>query len=301
MRLWWYEQTTLHTTVMEQLPIRINARFIDDSWSLISGKPLRWKFAERLGGEVCLTIGIQDFKSRAAEERVVEIPLDDLPATHKTRFDAKRLRELKRLHVLPLERAQEREITLFECTPGSLTTLGPECDLGDLSHQFFDLAESTEDLLQFLNRFGAWNYRKHYGYWGREPLDADNEDRRAFLGFIESPDYFWSYRDYLKRRIEEASDDLSTWFNGLGEFPHLEQIPTYPYHSISLSYIEEGLITSLSLQLLREVRLALCARPDCRKPFSKTREDKVFCSEKCARCMVTRRGRAKKKNENSKG
>jgi hypothetical protein len=266
----------------------------------VSGKPLHWNFAEHVG-DVCLSIGIRGLKSRGAKERVVEIPLNDLPARHKTRFDPKRLRELKRLLVLPLQGDEEREITLLECTPASLVTLGPECDLRDLRQQFFDLAESTEDLLQFLNRFGAWNYRKHYDYWGREPLDADSEDRRAFLGFIESPGYFWSYRNYLKRRIEEASVDLSTWFNGLEESPRLEQIPTYPYHAISLSYVEEGLITSLSLELLREVRLALCARPDCRKPFSKTRKDKVFCSEKCARCMVTRRGRVKKRIEHPKG
>jgi hypothetical protein len=173
--------------------------------------------------------------------------------------------------------------------------------LRDLRQQFFDLAEDTEDLLKFLNRFGAWSYRKEYGYWRGEHLDADIEDRRSFPKFIELPDHFWSFRSYLKARIGEASADLSTWFDGLFEFPRLEQIPTYPYHSISLSYIEEALITSLSLQLLQEVRLALCARPDCRKPFSITRKDKIFCSEKCARCMVTRRGRAKRRIEQSKG
>jgi hypothetical protein len=203
--------------------------------------------------------------------------------------------------VLPLQGDEEREITLLECTPASRVTLGPECDLRDLRQQFFDLAEDTEDLLKFLNRFGAWNYRKEYGYWRSEHLDADSEDRRSFPKFIELPDHFWSFRSYLKRRIEKASDDLSTWFNGLLEPPRLEQIPTYPYHAISLSYVEEGLITSLSLELLREVRLALCARPDCRKPFSITRTGKLFCSEKCARCMVTRRGRAKRRIEQSKG
>jgi hypothetical protein len=296
----WYEQTTFHTTVNELLPIRTTVRFVHDRWSLVSGKPLHWNFAEHVG-DVCLSIGIRGFKSRGAKERVVEIPLNDLPATHKTRFDAKRLRELKRLLVLPLQGDEEREITLLECTPASRVTLGPECDLRDLRQQFFDLAEDTEDLLKFLNRFGAWNYRKEYGYWRREHLDADSEDRRSFPKFIELPDHFWSFRSYLKRRIEKASDDLSTWFNGLVEPPRLEQIPTYPYHAISLSYVEEGLITSLSLELLREVRLALCARPDCRKPFSITRAGKLFCSEKCARCMVTRRGRAKKRIEQSKG
>jgi hypothetical protein len=203
--------------------------------------------------------------------------------------------------VLPLEGDEDREITLLECTPADRAKLGPECELRELRQQFFDLAENTEDLLQFLKRFGAWNYRKVSGHWMREGSYAEDEDRCDYPWFIESPNYFWSYRDYLKRRIEEASADLSTWFNGLNEFPRLEQIPTYPYHSISLSYIEEGLITSLSLQLLQEVRLALCARPDCRKPFSITRKDKIFCSEKCARCMVTRRGRAKKRIEQLKG
>jgi hypothetical protein len=287
--------------VNELLPIRINARLIHDRWSLVSGKPLHWKFTEEFGGEVSLSIRIQDLKSRTTKERAVDIPFRDLPATHRTRFGAKRLRELKRLHVLPLEGDEDQEITLLECTPADRAELGPECDLRDLRQQFFDLAENTEDLLQFLKRFGAWNYRKASGYWMGEHLDADAEDRRAYSWFIEAPDYFWSHRNYLKRRIEEASADLSTWFDGLHEFPRLEQIPTFPYHSISLSYIEEGLITSLSLQLLQEVRLALCARPDCRKPFSITRKDKIFCSEKCARCMVTRRGRAKKRIENSKG
>ena len=282
----------------ELLPIRINARLILDRWSLVSGKPLHWKFAEDFGGEVSLSIRIQDLKSRTTKERAVDIPFYDLPATHRTRFGSKRLQELKRLHVLPLEGDEEREVTLIECTPVDRAELGPECDLRELRQQFFDLAEKTQDLLQFLNRFGAWNYRKVSGHWMRAGSYAEDEDRCDYSWFIESPDYFWSYRNYLKGRIEEASADLSTWFNGLDEFPRLEQIPTYPYHSISLSYIEEGLITSLSLQLLQEVPLALCARPDCRKPFSITRKDKVFCSEKCARCMVTRRGRAKKRIEN---
>ena len=289
------------TTAHEQLPIRINARVIHDTWSLVSGKPLHWKFTKHFGGEVSLSIRIQDLKSRTTKERVVDITFDDLPVTHRTKFGAKRLRELKGLHVWPLEGDEEREITLLECIPASREELGPEYELRDLKQQFFDLTKDTEDLLQFLNRFGAWKYRKSYGHWVGEHLDADVEDRRAYSWFIESPNYFWLHRDYLKGRIEEASADLSTWFDGLYEFPRLEQIPTYPYHSISLSYIEEGLITSLSLQLLQEVRLALCARPDCRKPFSVTRNDKIFCSDKCARCMVTRRGRAKKRIENSKG
>ena len=291
--LLWYEQTTFHTTVNELLPIRTTVRFLQDSWSLVSGKPLHWNVVPGHLYDVSLSIGIRGL------ERVVEIPVGDLPFTH--RLDPKRQRELKRLLVLPVEGDEEREITLLECTPARLGTLGPECDLRDLRQQFFDLVEDDEDLLKFLNRFGAWNYRKDNGFWYGEDDNSDIEDRRSFPKFIESPEHFWSFRDHLKRRIEKASDDLWTWFDGLVEPLRLEQIPTYPYHAVGLSYVEKGLITSLSLELLGEVRLALCARPDCRKPFSITRNGKLFCSEKCARCMVTRRGRAKKRIEQSKG
>src|SRR5438128_587076 len=48
--------------------------------------------------------------------------------------------------------------------------------LRDLRQQFFDLAEDTEDLLQFLKRFGAWNYRKASSHWMREGSYAEDED-----------------------------------------------------------------------------------------------------------------------------
>jgi hypothetical protein len=82
---------------------------------------------------------------------------------------------------------------------------------------------------KFLNRFGAWNCGKVDGEWMRDNPAGDGEDRRAFSTFIESPQYFWSFLNLLKLRIEQATADASTWFDGLEEFPRVEQIPTFPY------------------------------------------------------------------------
>lgn len=270
----------------EFLPIRFEVGIIPAKWTSFSAEPVAWSWQEDW---VALVVQIP---GRGREDpKEAHVNLDHLPSALKPDFPEERVNLLKENLVLRLQRNELRAMTVFEYLAEDRLDNPQPCDPRGLRDEFLDLKEDTEALLKFLNDRGAWQDGFHAGMWDFARNSAK----------IVSPYYFWHYRTLLRKRIEEATREPATWFASTVGAASLHRIPQYPFHSCRISYLLDAIELSVTLDLLKDVPMSLCARDDCRKAYFVTRKSRKFCSEECARCMVMRRARAKKKIEKSEG
>jgi hypothetical protein len=222
---------------------------------------------------------------------------DHLPAATKETLQSGAIR-------LPFDSDEpphsSRILTVLECHPGNSHVRAQKYDPRQLRERFLSLKEDTVALLEFLNEYGAWGDHFAFGRWfGESGLGKDEWKPRP--AYLVPPHYFWHYRSSLRNRLEEATKNPARWFASTLDPPALQRIPDYPFHSYRIGFALEALEASVTFDLLKDVPMLLCAREDCRNPYFLSRPDKIFCSEKCARCVVTRRGRALKKAQQPKG
>lgn len=150
-------------------------------------------------------------------------------------------------------------------------------DAWEMRDQFFRVKRGdTGAWLNFLNKWGAW---------ANPPLgpvtpgilwDKQEEFRRALTG----PAVSWLTAD--------ARNGMTLRFAQ----PRAE----YPHHLLRLRTIEEAIRMTITIDLMRKIKFRLCARPDCREPFSLTRKyprPKKYCCQACAHLSAVRRQRRK--------
>jgi hypothetical protein len=266
----------------EFLPVRFNVALRRARWSACLASPSTWA---RVKDEFYLyALTTPNSESSKLWSCGVYIDVEDLPANLKPKFTEKQLNRLASGGGLPL-RPEWKAINVFECIFSSAKPR--RCDPRELRDHFFGLKEDQVSLLEFLNRYGAWQDAFHKG-----PL-AEAPSR-----FV-SPLYFWHYRAQLRRLLEEASRDPAKWFASTITQTQfiLQQIPKYPFHSYDVAYARDAIEASFTFDLMKRVPISFCAREDCRKPYFVTRKSKKFCSEMCARRMVMRRARLRTRDD----
>lgn len=259
--------------------------------------PAHWHFN---GVSIFLVANIPGRTNRVGNPSLDFTRLDHLPTVANAEFEGERLERLRGTYQVSLEHGESRPMTVLECFPANRRSKARARDARKLRDDFLGLKEDTAVLLEFLNYCGAWEDSFYLGQWFAErDLGSESEKRRP--SFTVSPYYFWEYRRLLRRRLEDASREPASWFASTITPPALERIPEYPFHSFRIAYTLQAIEASFTIDLLKQVPMSLCARENCRKPYFVTRNGKIFCSEKCARCMVSWRARAKERVEQSKG
>jgi hypothetical protein len=280
----------------EFLPVRFEFSFAHVRWEPLQVKPEYWHCGYT-GISLCATV-------LGREPKEVFIQLDQLPPLARPEFSGERLDRLTRTYEAALRQEERGEITIFECLPAGTQSKPRHCDPRGLRDEFLGLKEDTLALMKFLNRYGAWGYGFRFGRWQSDWLSGMRpEGSRVATGrsstYTVPPHYFWQYRALLRKRLEQAVQEPATWFSSTMDLPPLQLIPDYPFHMCHIAYAQEAIEVSFAFDFAKNEQLSLCGREDCRRLFRVTRTGRKFCSEKCARCMVTRRKRLRNRVKQS--
>ena len=134
---------------------------------------------------------------------------------------------------------------------------------------------SNSNLVRFLNQCGQWSDATFIGY----------EEKRLF-----PPGEFWSDRHKLISAMKLGtshwdSRDFRPAFDMIcrSEFPHLITVDRFCLDAI---------FHSVTIDLMSGVKHGLCAREDCRRPFSfESRHERLYCGQYCGHLVSVRKRR----------
>lgn len=285
----------------EFLPIEFKTSLARVQWVPIEVKPNYWHFD---GRNINLCTTVVGRTNQNGDPKKVFIRLEQLPCMARPEFAGDRLEQLTRTYGAPLEPDEQGAITILECLPADRKSKPRRCDPLKLRDEFLTLKEDTSALLKFLNYYGAWGHKFTFGRW-KFGWQLDVGPQRSLGGTGSSHPYpvpphsFWQYRTLLRERIARAVCEPATWFSSTTNLPTLKLIPEYPFHACHIPFAQEAIEVSFAFDFVKQEPHSLCAREDCRRLFRVTRNGKIFCCESCARCVVTRRARSRKRAEQS--
>jgi hypothetical protein len=147
----------------------------------------------------------------------------------------------------------------------------------------FQSLKRTDELLRFLNRYGAWSEdlaphrgRGFTGQWG---------PKVAFEGQL------WAQRDYIKESLKRGA---SEWFKG--KTLRFTARSEYPHYVHEDGNCFDAIKTSITIDFLLGTTFKLCARKDCGTRFPADRKGKRYCQQYCAHLVSVRKGRKSRAN-----
>ena len=142
----------------------------------------------------------------------------------------------------------------------------------DLRDDFLQLKPNYEAAKAFLSKWGRWN----------------NSD------FIELGEVLQFQEAIRQALISPAAN----WFASTMSIPPLGRpIQEFPYFGFLTDLCEVALRLTVTIDLIRDVKFKLCARPDCGQPFAITsKHQKSYCSEQCGHLELVRRKRKEKQH-----
>jgi hypothetical protein len=142
-----------------------------------------------------------------------------------------------------------------------------------MRQEFFQLRRGDAGtLLEFLNKWGLW--------------------RSGNMPIIEQAAAIWKKHDLFRLAVKRPiAEWLQDEFNGVLRYayPRLQQ---YPFHVLTVSGCEQAIRVTITLDLLRQVKYSICARPDCQTPFAvESQHKRKYCCQYCAHIESVRRQR----------
>lgn len=147
-------------------------------------------------------------------------------------------------------------------------------DAWQLRDDFMRVNASDESsVLAFLNRWGRWELRRYALLQGLARFQQ--KIRRALV----SPPDEWLSSEFNLLNLDADLD--------------LQRKSEYPYFTMDTVECKSAISTTVTLDLLRQVRFETCARHDCGQPFPITsRHKRKFCSQYCGHLESVRKARA---------
>lgn len=162
-------------------------------------------------------------------------------------------------------------------------------DAWEMREQFFDLEDSVEATLQFLNRWGMWSAR-----W----VEQVSPRPGLFQHALVFPHRLWSLREAYKKA---AAGSPRSWLTRATPLT-LREAANPPYFIVERSYCEDAIKATLTIDHLENVKFGICKRHDCRKLFKrKTAQKRLYCTLKCAHRANVRKLRKAKAKAMGKG
>jgi hypothetical protein len=157
-----------------------------------------------------------------------------------------------------------------------------------LRREFLSLKRTTADLLEFLNKYGAWSlaagprqrkrWRTGESRWGPQAVYAAE---------------IWADQDRIREALKRGARE---WFTGSDSLLTLGARPEFPHYVRRDRSCLEAIHTSITVDFLRGVRFRICARKDCGNPFPADRRGKRYCEQYCAHLVSVRKGRKAKRH-----
>jgi|SRR5580704_8245987 hypothetical protein len=145
-----------------------------------------------------------------------------------------------------------------------------KADAWAMREEFLRLDPSSDAFLQFLRKWGDWNGKQ-------------------FIIIEEIK------RSYAALRVSLTNSEI-LWMSGwwrpqlLGEMIQSRQ--EYPHFFLHVSDCLSAIQATILIDLVRNVKFQICARPDCATPFPLTsKHEKKYCSWYCGHFESVRRGR----------
>jgi hypothetical protein len=253
------------------IPVRFGCSIAKSKWTIGTAQPLRWYLGYG-GWEI--EAGLVDSKDHSGFTR--SITPEEIPESVAALLPKEGER---------LSKAARR--SSFAVLVGTYLANDIEkpiehrvVDQWTLREATLELEESTEALAAFLNRFGAWSR-------GLEPLLASGT--RKWEPTIVGPRAIWLER---ARLMEALTQGAGAWFKSHKAPSGFYARESFPHYAHTDEYCADAIATSITVDFLRGVKFGICPRSDCRKPFSKERKGKVYCSQYCAHLVSVRRSRS---------
>ncbi len=151
----------------------------------------------------------------------------------------------------------------------------------EMRDEFLNLGREIFALERFLEKWGLWS---RSGVFDRPVL--------------ESPNWLWARQEEYRRAL---AGKPHTWLGGTRDQFNLSMSNERPYFKVRLSYCEEAIKATITIDHLRKVRFGICRRHDCRRLFKRTsRQKRFYCKPECAHLANVRKLRAQKKKLESK-
>jgi hypothetical protein len=299
-----YKYHISYHTMIEQIPIEITYAPFTGEWSLIDTRLVSWEKSAGGCSKTLVTVEVPNVTTESGAPVHLTIHEDHVPPQMMEQI-SRFSRGFDSVDLLP---------TIPILWFGVKSRAKPEAvTVRQVADAFLQLKQNDGDLVDFLNKQGAW------GWSFSPPFTADNsgswkfDDALSKLGgvlrFERESDrrldclvpvgYFWKYKNALVERLRQAVRDPVTWFLKSTITPQFERISEYPFYRWRLVFILQAIEIAYSMEFMKKVPKALCEREDCRVLFDLTRQDRKFCSNECARCMVMRRSREKQRRQRS--
>jgi len=161
---------------------------------------------------------------------------------------------------------------------------------------FSRLKGDTTSLCEFL---------KWWGTWGDYGPTFDHERSRWSGPVIVPPNWIWFDLDLRRLGTKPGATvhfqdvigwgltcNSVEWFrSGYGPVSLVKR-EEFPHFVIQAFGCEQVILTTITIDRLRDARFRICAREDCRTPFEvKTRHKRDYCTQYCAHLESVRRNR----------
>lgn len=170
-----------------------------------------------------------------------------------------------------------------------------EVDGWKMRDDFLRLDRSTPSLAKFLNEYGVWDSVSF--------PTSEGESHKNWRPSIVLPQWIWFDHDprdpnrmlHVQELIRWGlTCRAEKWFDsGYGNLQPIGPQSKFPHFVIQEWGCERVMLTTVTIDRLRNVKYRLCGRPDCKRPFAlKTKHQKTFCSQYCGHLESVRRNRS---------
>jgi hypothetical protein len=166
-----------------------------------------------------------------------------------------------------------------------------------LRDEFLRVTADKANILPFLNRWGEWDGTERVRVSDFARLQTSVNE-----GLTATAAAKW-FHHVLPSEWEKSSG-LSLHPFGSDVFTlAVDMQENYPHVWVKTDKCREAILMSVTIDKLRGVRFAHCARPDCpNPPYEMTSDhERMYCSQYCAHLESIRRNAKKKKSRQKKG
>jgi hypothetical protein len=252
------------------IPLEFEFRKVAVLWGQVNAPVLNWA---RLQDGTVDSLHVMAKIADASGTREVKIPVRHVPVS-----DAKALLATATSKYPDVGLAEMTVDTTVVAFTHSRKTYIRESDLvkysvpaddAQMRTDFFRLNNEPAKALNFLNDWGRWLPHRNFVTIG-ELLEMQRSVREAL---VESPTAWLSshYSDLPAARSRSA---------------HV------PYFKVLTDSCQIAIRVTSTMDLMREMKFRVCARPDCQIPFSVTsKHSRSYCTQYCAHLESVRRSR----------
>ena len=164
-------------------------------------------------------------------------------------------------------------------------------DPWDMRSEFLKLPRQAGALTNFLTKWGSWGPSAilHMEFLGEAEVMFEMSPQRMGRVCV-IPSDVWDYQELCSRAV---MDPPHIWLGSShGMLPSAFPRREYPHLLLTATGCAHAIQTTITFDLLRKVKFAVCKRKDCGTRFPlETRHKRKYCSWYCGHIESVRKGR----------